>query len=122
MLRPLTFPREGLNPELDARLRGVVAMLALPELRCSDGSTRRRHVEIELGLDQWVQVTHVHVDHDGATFSCEGPADDGRAEGTLRQWRFPVALALGDIIWVPCWRVDAHLADVAPPPFLEARR
>ncbi len=81
--------------EHDARLFGLMAMLALPELVTLDGKTRKREVEIEVG-GHWVPVDAVSIDAYGVTFT-------HGVNGHRVEWRFL------RIEGVPRWRVDAHV-------------
>ncbi len=52
-----------------ARLQGVIAMLALPEVRCRDGVFRRRAVEIEVLPDQWREITECTITAESVKFA-----------------------------------------------------
>lgn len=80
--------------EYAARLHGVMAMLALPQVRQDDGSYRRREVEIEIDSDVWQIVESASFDHERVTFRFG-------MNGTARSWTF-------DVRRCPRWRVDAR--------------
>lgn len=82
--------------EEDARLRGVMRMLALPDVVTLDGTTRRREVEIEVAPGLWALVDAVSIDVDGATFSFG-------VNGRRVEYRF----VRGERM--PRWRVDANV-------------
>lgn len=77
-----------------ARLRGVMAMLALPAVRTKGGAYRRRDVEIEVAPDQWERIDGVSIESERVTFH-------RGTNGTRREWVFL------RIERMPEWRVDA---------------
>ena len=83
--------------EMHARLMGVVAALALPEVRCLDGSYRTRVVEIELARESnvWQPVHGVSISAEAITFFTN--ESDGAARSS---WRFTHAEGC------PAWRMD----------------
>lgn len=85
--------RRRIDSEDDARLCGILAMLALPSLHAPDGSTRRRVVEIEIVAGSWVPVDGVSISAGELTFFYG-------ENGTRAEWVFLRAER------VPAWRVD----------------
>lgn len=81
--------------EQEARLRGICSALALPEVRCPDGSWRKRCVEVEIGPDRWHRVDAICIDADGVAL----------LDGATSFW-FPNREGL------PRWRVDHDRAQI----------
>lgn len=66
-----------------SRLSGLLAMLALPPVRCDDGRYQRRLIEIEIapGSDKWTAI-------DGLTIEPTRLIFYTGMNGTRRQWVF----------------------------------
>lgn len=59
--------RRRIVPAMDeaenaARLTGLLAMLALPMVRCDDGLYRRRLVELEISAGRWVAIEGIAIE------------------------------------------------------------
>lgn len=80
--------------ENDARLRGVMAMLALPEV-WHRGRARRRVVEVEVTRDHWEVVDGVSVDFEANVVTFYAGMN-----GHSREWMFLCGERMPD------WRVD----------------
>lgn len=79
--------------ESAARLAGLLAMLALPMLRRSDGSERRRCIEIEIKEGIWARIESATVEMHRLIFSCG-------SNGTRVQYEFRASEGC------PRWRAD----------------
>lgn len=87
--------------ENEARLAGVMAVLALPALHCDDGSHRRREVEIEID-GVWHHIDGVSFDNDRVMFHFG-------ANGHRSEFIFPHRARM------PRWRIDARVSRRAGP-------
>lgn len=73
--------------EQEARLRGLCAVLGLPEVRQPDGSMRRRLVEVNVG-EAWVSITGLAIDADGMhVFGVDGQSYRFIAREGVPPWR-----------------------------------
>lgn len=95
---------EDVGAEDAARLHGVMAMLALPEVRCDDGTFRRREVDIEIAPGKWQRVDGVSVEAERVVFFFG-------VNGHRQQWVF----VKGER--VPRWRCDANVPRRSGPRF-----
>jgi len=78
-----------------ARLHGLLAVLALPAMRCQDGAYRRPKVEIEIKRGVWAEVESIIIDDKGMTFlfGTNGHTTRYHFPGTIcPNWR-PVRMA-----------------------------
>jgi hypothetical protein len=82
--------------EDDARLRGLMAMLALPARRTGAGDWRRVTVEVEIASGMWAEVDSVIIEADKFTVCRNGLAcwTFLRSEG-IPKWRSPDVCAGG---------------------------
>ncbi len=45
-----------------ASLKGLMAVLALPAVRCVDGTFRKRMIEVEVSRGVWVPIRHMAIE------------------------------------------------------------
>ncbi len=75
--------------EDDARLRGLMAVLALPARRTATGEFKRVLVQVEVAAGLWADVDSVVLDAESLTVCCASQCYAfRRVEGTPR-WRTP---------------------------------
>lgn len=73
--------------EQEARLRGLLSIMSLPEVRRPDGTMRRRLVEVET-IVGWVAVEAITIDEDGmAIMGCNGVSFHFVASDGVPRWR-----------------------------------
>jgi hypothetical protein len=68
------------NPEGWAAIRGMMTILALPAVRCCDGTSRRPRVEVFVD-GEWHVIDEVAIEPDAVTFA------HGK-NGKRVEWRF----------------------------------
>ncbi len=79
------------TPEAYASLQGLMAMLALPPVRCDDGTFRKRRVEIEIADGIWACIDSMIIEAERLlfTFGANGTRVEyvfARSEG-VPEWR-----------------------------------
>lgn len=89
------------DPEGWARLQGLIAMLALPEVRLPNGTYARRRVEVRLS-STWQPVDTVVVTKESVVFS-------HGANGSRREF------ILARTEPVPAWRMESDGRDDVHP-------
>jgi hypothetical protein len=101
--RSLIMSHTGNNDEQSAKLAGLFAVLALPPVRMSDGTHRRRVVEVEVSANKWVAIIGAAIEHE--VFVCWTGNN-----GSMVRYKF----VKGENI--PDWRMPR---EVAPPKYLD---
>jgi hypothetical protein len=91
------------DPEQQARLLGLMAVLALPPLTTSDGDTRRVLVEVEVAPGRWHAVDSCVIESDRLVLS-------HGVNGHRVEWAFSRAEP------VPRWRMPRESARVVVTP------
>ncbi len=93
----MSYPYEKIpamdEDENSARLRGLLAVCALPMVRCDDGRERRRLIEVEVSPGKWVEIHGVTIEAHRLIVWSGG-------NGTRQQFEFRSSEGC------PAWRID----------------